>query len=151
VPESITLSVNPVPAQNTPMASTTDLNALKQARLRALALTEDQFAETFSRSSGPGGQHVNKVSTAVTVRHLPTGLSVTAQDSRSQSMNRHLAWSRLFDSIAAARKAEREARVAEREKERRRTAPRPWGLKQTILKEKKKRGEVKRSRGRVDY
>ena len=46
-----------------------------------------------------GGQNVNKVSTAVMVRHVPSGVSVNAQDTRSQSMNRQLAWTRVMDAI----------------------------------------------------
>ena len=48
------------------------------------ALPEGDLEETFARSSGPGGQNVNKVATAVTLRHRPSGMSVTVQDSRSQ-------------------------------------------------------------------
>ena len=47
-------------------------------RLKKLALRADDFDEHFARSAGPGGQHVNKVSTAVTVVYRPLGISVTA-------------------------------------------------------------------------
>ena len=52
-------------------------------RMRRLGIAPVDLEETFARSSGPGGQHVNKVSTAVTLRHLPSGTAVTVQDSRS--------------------------------------------------------------------
>ena len=68
-----------------------------------LRLRREDFEESFARSSGPGGQHVNKVSTAVTLRHGPTGTAVTVQDSRSQAMNRQLAWMRLLDAIESQR------------------------------------------------
>ncbi len=70
----------------------------------ARRLPEDELEETFARSSGPGGQHVNKVSTAVTLRHRPSGLSVTVQDSRSQMRNRQLARERLFAAAVATKR-----------------------------------------------
>ena len=51
------------------------------------------------RSSGPGGQHVNKVSSAVRATHIPTGLQVVAMESRSQTQNRKSAYDRLLDKL----------------------------------------------------
>ena len=119
-------------------------------RMRRLGIRDVDLEETFARSRGPGGQHVNKVSTAVTLRHRPSGISVTVQDSRSQAMNRKLARERLLDAIESAREKHRAAEIAEREKMRRRKSPRPAVLKAKILDAKRKRGELKRQRAKIE-
>ena len=117
--------------------------------MRRLDIREDDLEETFARSSGPGGQNVNKVATAVTLRHGPSGVSVTVQDSRSQATNRMLARERLLGAIERAQQERRAAEIAEREKLRRRKSPRPAALKRKILEQKRKRGELKKQRARV--
>src|SRR5436305_8688536 len=119
-------------------------------RMARLGIRDVELEETFARSGGPGGQNVNKVSTAVTLRHRPSGISVTAQDSRSQATNRKLARERLLDAIEDRQRAARRAQIAAREKERRRKSPRPRALKKRILESKRKRGELKKQRGKVD-
>jgi len=118
--------------------------------MRKLSIREADLEESFARSSGPGGQNVNKVATAVTLRHCPTGTSVTVQDSRSQAVNRKLALERLLDAIESAREQRRAAEIAEREKARRRKSPRPAALKRKILESKRKRGELKKLRGKIE-
>jgi protein subunit release factor B len=70
-----------------------------EVRLQGLQIYEDDLEETFVRSSGPGGQHVNKTSTCVRLVHRPTGLSVKVQESRSQGLNRFLARRLLADRV----------------------------------------------------
>jgi protein subunit release factor B len=120
-----------------------------QARFRAARLKISDLEIAFIRSSGPGGQHVNKVSTAVTLRHVPTGISVTASDSRSQSANRQLALVRLLETFEKAREQHRQQRLAEIAKARRQKAKRSLGTKRKLLEEKRRRGETKKMRGRV--
>jgi protein subunit release factor B len=119
-------------------------------RMHRHGIRDVDFEETFARSSGPGGQNVNKVATSVTLRHRPSGISVTVQDSRSQAVNRKLARERLIEAIESAREERRVAEIAKREKERRRKSPRPAALKRKILESKRKRGELKKQRAKID-
>lgn len=118
-------------------------------RMRALGIRPDDLVETFSRSGGPGGQHVNKVSTQVTIRHGPSGIVVTASDSRSQSANRQLALERLLEAFEKQREEKRRHRLAELSKSRRQKAKRSRSTKRKLVEGKRKRGETKKLRGRV--
>ena len=121
-----------------------------ESRMAQLGLRESDLEETFARSSGPGGQNVNKVSTAVRLLHRPSGVSVTVQDSRSQAQNRRLARERLLDAVERAQQKRRAAEIAQHEKARRRRSVRPAALKRRILESKRKRGVVKKQRGKID-
>jgi protein subunit release factor B len=125
-----------------------DEDALHQ-RMRKLRLREEDLQESFIRGSGPGGQKVNKTSSTVVLRHVPTGLEVRCQRERSQVLNRHWARVELCDRVEAARQEARLAEQNEREKTRRQNRPRPRGLKRRILEGKKQRSGVKKQRGRV--
>lgn len=111
-------------------------------------IKEEDLEEVFERSSGPGGQNVNKTSTKVTLLHKPSGVSVTVQDTRSQLQNRKLARERITQVIYQAQRAAEAAARAAKEKERRRNSPRPKKVKRAFV-ESKRRGAVKRSARRV--
>jgi protein subunit release factor B len=112
-------------------------------------LRDEDLRESFARSSGPGGQHVNKVSTAVTLTHLPSGLSVTVSDSRSQTMNRKIARERLAAKLEERIHAKKLKALAEASKARRRKARRSPAEKRKLVEGKRHRSEIKKGRGRV--
>ncbi len=112
------------------------------------ALNEAELEETFTRSSGPGGQNVNKVSTRVTLRHLPTNMTITVQDSRSQAGNRQLARERLLAALQAREREAAGAARQAREKLRRQTSKRPRAARERMLEAKPHRSRTKPDRKR---
>jgi protein subunit release factor B len=75
-------------------------NAELRRRMESLGVREEDLEERFVRASGKGGQHVNKTSTCVQLRHRPSGIEVQAMGERSQSLNRFFARRLLLDRIA---------------------------------------------------
>ena len=74
-------------------------NKWLQERMEALGIYERDIEEKFVRSSGSGGQKVNKTSTCVYLKHIPTGIEVKWMEERSQSLNRFLARRELAQRI----------------------------------------------------
>ena len=70
-----------------------------EQRMKKCKLSEMDIEEKFVRSSGPGGQKVNKSSTCVYMTHLPSGLNVKMQKSRTQLLNRYYARKRLCELL----------------------------------------------------
>lgn len=119
------------------------------ARMIELGVAEDEFEESFVRSSGPGGQKVNKSSSCVYLVHRPTGLSVKCQRERSQTLNRFLARRLLLDKIEKQQKGFIAAEKEELEKIRRQKRKRSKRAKEKILTAKHQRAETKVLRGKV--
>jgi protein subunit release factor B len=74
-------------------------NRWLEAKMKALGIREKDIEERFVRSSGSGGQKVNKTSTCVYLKHIPTGIEVKCMEERSQSLNRFLARRELVRQI----------------------------------------------------
>ena len=124
--------------------------ALKE-RMKRLGVSEEDIEEKFIRSSGPGGQKVNKTSSCVFLRHIPTGFVVKCQKARSQPLNRFLARRRLLDLIEKQREgfiAEEKKRI---EKIRRQKRKRSKHAKEKMLEAKRKRAEKKKLRASIDF
>lgn len=118
-------------------------------RMEALGIREKDIEEQFVRSSGAGGQKVNKTSTCVVLHHRPSGIRVKCQQERSQALNRFLARRILLDKIEARLgrgKAEEQQKIAKIRRQKRKRSQR---AKRRILAEKHYRSEKKSSRGAV--
>ena len=78
-----------------------------------IEIAPDDVVEHVSRSSGPGGQNVNKVSSAIKLEHIPTGITISMQDEKSQHKNRAKAWrvlrSRVYEHHMSKKRAERDS------------------------------------------
>jgi protein subunit release factor B len=115
-----------------------------------LGVSEDDLAESFVRSSGPGGQNVNKTSTCVQLVHKPTGLSVKCQQERSQAQNRFLARRLLLDRIERLRTGRIEAARQRAEKIRRQKRRRSRRAQEKTLEAKHRQSEKKALRTKPD-
>ncbi|NTW98410.1 MAG: peptide chain release factor-like protein [Geobacteraceae bacterium] len=77
-------------------------NRWLRVKMAELGVREEDLEERFVRSSGNGGQHVNKTSSCVQLKHTPTGIQVACMRERSQSVNRFLARRELIEQIETA-------------------------------------------------
>jgi protein subunit release factor B len=118
-------------------------------RMRALGVREQDIDEQFVRSSGAGGQNVNKVSSCVLLHHRPSGIRVRCQKERSQALNRYFARRLLLDKIEAASQGKAQDEAARIAKIRRQKHRRSRRAKQRLLADKHRRSEKKSLRAPV--
>lgn len=106
-------------------------------------MNEADIAEKFIRSEGKGGQNVNKVSTCVYLKHIPTGIEVKCQQERSQAQNRILARKILAEKIAESIHSREKAEQARIEKLKRQMRKRSRAYKERMLEEKRRQSQKK--------
>ncbi len=117
-----------------------------ELRLESLGLREQDFDEHFVRSGGAGGQHVNKTSTCVVLRHRPSGLEVRCQRERSQALNRFWARRLLADKYETMIKGKASEAEQRREKIRRQKRRRSRRAQENTLEQKHRQSEKKQAR-----
>lgn len=115
--------------------------------VNGIVLREVDLVEEFSRSGGKGGQNVQKVETRVVLRHLPTGIVVTAQEDRTRESNRVRARRRLVAALMERERRAKLLRAAERSRERSRRAQRSGATRRALTEGKRRRALLKRGRG----
>jgi len=117
-----------------------------QEKMTELGIHEEDLIERFIRSGGHGGQNVNKVSTCVYLKHVPTGVEVKCQQERSQALNRFFARRILaekIENIILGKESEQQQRIQKIKRQKRRRSRR---AKEKVLEFKHITSQKKRSR-----
>ena len=119
-------------------------------RMRMAGVREEDLEERFVLGSGAGGQKVNKTSSAVSLRHVPSGLAVKVQASRSREVNRWMARRAIAERLLAKVAGVLTARQQEAEKIRRQKRRKSRRQRANMLADKHHHGAKKASRARVN-
>src|ERR1700723_257641 len=115
-------------------------------RMERLGIKEEELIEKFILGSGSGGQKINKTSSCVYLKHLPTGIEVKCQKDRSRELNRLFARRELCDKLEEALFKEKSKKRQAIEKIRRQKRRRSRRAQEKILASKKHRSEIKNLR-----
>ena len=117
--------------------------------LSQFGICEEDIVEKFIRASGPGGQFVNKTSSCVYLKHIPTGIEVKCQKERSQALNRHVARKILTEKVKEYRLRQIRKAKDETERIKRQMRKKPARLKRKILEDKRRLSQKKRLRSKI--
>jgi len=114
-----------------------------QRRMERLGITDDDIVEKFILGSGSGGQKVNKTSSCVYLKHIPTGTEVKCQRERSRELNRYIARRELCEKLEEKLLNEKSKKRQAAEKVRRQKRRRSRRSQAKMLEDKKLHGEKK--------
>ena len=120
--------------------------AALDSRMAKLRIADDDLVEKFVLGSGSGGQKINKTSSCVYLKHLPSGLEVKCQAHRSREMNRFQAREDLCERLEGIRREKAQAKIDEVEKLRRQNRPLSRRSKQRSVADKRKTSQKKSMR-----
>jgi len=120
-----------------------------KSRMERRGVKEDDIQESFTRSSGHGGQKINKTSSCVYLKHIPTGIEVKCQKERSQSLNRFFARRLLLNKIEEMILGEEAEEKKKIEKVKRQKRKRSKRAKEKMLHDKKIRSKKKEERAHL--
>jgi len=115
-------------------------------KLKALQIRDEDLFESFIRSGGHGGQNVNKSSTCVYLKHIPTGIEVKCQKERSQALNRYCARKILVAKIESLRLGKQSAEQQRIHKIRKQKRRRSRRAQLKVLEDKRTRSLKKQQR-----
>ncbi len=133
--------------------SSPEKQAALEQRMASLGVTEEDLVEKFVLGSGSGGQKINKTHSCVYLKHVPSGIEVKCQSSRSREMNRFLARRELCDTLDERRLGRASKRRQEIEKIRRQKRRRSRRSKQKSVRDKRllsRKKNLRRPPGRDD-
>ena len=117
-------------------------------RMKRLGIKEEDLVEKFILGFGKGGQKINKTSSCVYLKHLPTRIEVKCQQDRSRELNRFFARRKLCEKIEDIVLKEKSAKRQAIEKIRRQKRRRSHRAQEKVLASKKHRSEIKKLRKR---
>ena len=120
-------------------------------RMESLGILEDDLIEKFILGSGSGGQKINKTSSCVYLKHIPSSIEIKCQKERSRELNRFLARRDLCDRIEEMTNRAESKKVQEIEKIRRQKKRRSRKSKEKMLEEKKQHSQIKKQRKEPDF
>jgi len=114
-----------------------------EKRMEDLGIREDDLIEKFILGSGPGGQKINKTSSCVYLKHIPTGIEIKCQKERSRELNRYRARKDLCIRMEEIYHKEKSEKIQQIEKIRRQKKRRSRRSKEKMVSEKRSLSEKK--------